>query len=95
MANRPLVKVEWLDAHGTATTVHSVDDIPHAGIVVQSYGILLRQDDAGVSIASEVCDDDSYRGYTFVPAGMVRSVAPVISVRKRKPKTVITPEEPT
>jgi len=41
----------------------------------------------GVSIASERCGDDTYRGYTFIPTGMVMSVTPM----KRKRATRIKP----
>ena len=88
-----LVKVCWRDAHGVAgTTALSMHEIPHGGILVTSYGILLRQDAEGVSIASEMCEDGTYRGYTFVPAGMLVSVDPLLKPRKpRKPKKAPPP----
>lgn len=84
---RPLVRVDWLDAHGSAVAPYSIDEIPHAAIIVSSYGVLLKHDEVGVSIASEVCDNDVFRGYTFVPAGMIVKVSPVKAPRKkREPK---------
>lgn len=81
----PLVKVIWKDAHGVAgTTALSLHEIPHGAIEITSYGLLLRQDDHGVSIVSEVCADGTYRGYTFVPAGMLISVEPVIKPKRVK-----------
>lgn len=89
-----LVRVVWRDAHGIAgTTALSLHEIPHGGIEITSYGLLLRQDAEGVSIASEVCGDGTFRGYTFVPAGMLVSVTPVIKPKTpRKVKLVEKPE---
>lgn len=79
-----LVKVVWLDAHGSAAIAYELHEIPHKAIEVASYGLLLRQDDIGVSIASERCGDSTYRGYTFMPAGMIVKVEPVKRTRKKK-----------
>ena len=84
--NYPLVCVTWLDAHGSAVSPYTIDEIPHAAVRVQSYGLLLKQDTVGVSIASEVCDGDTFRGYSFVPAGLLVDVKPVKSPRKPKIK---------
>jgi hypothetical protein len=91
---KELVKVTWLDAHGSAANVvYDIDEIPHAPIECTSYGILLKDDEVGVSIASEQVGVDTYRGYSFVPRGMLSRVEVVIKPkRKRVPKTV--PETP-
>ncbi len=79
-----LVKVTWADAHGSAANVtYTIDEIPHCPIAVISYGILLKEDSIGVSIASEKCDDDCWRGYSFIPAGMLVRVEPVKKPRKK------------
>lgn len=84
----PIVRVVWKDAHGVAgTTALAIHEIPHGGIKITSYGLLLRRDEAGVSIASEVCEDGTYRGYTFIPAGMLLDVEPLIKPHKpRQPR---------
>jgi hypothetical protein len=92
-----LVKVIWKDAHGSATGAYSLHEIPHEAIEVASYGLLLRHDDIGVSIASEKCGDDTYRGYTFIPVGMIVSVGPVKRkrpTRTKKLKTIMPQEMP-
>ncbi len=81
-----LVKVRWSDAHTTEATQYAPSDVPHAPLVIETVGWLLRQDEAGVSVASERVGSDAYRGYTFVPAGMVVSVTPIVKPRVRKPK---------
>lgn len=85
---KELVRVTWLDAHGSAANVvYDIDEIPHAPIECTSYGILLKDDEVGVSIASEQVDVDTYRGYSFVPRGMLVKIEPVVKPkRQRKPK---------
>jgi len=80
----PLVSVRWLDAHGTATTTYELHELPHRAIEITTYGLLLRDDADGISIACEDCGDGCYRGVTFVPRVLVREVKPV--KRPRKPK---------
>lgn len=82
-----LVAVRWKDAHGTATAAYSLHELPHAAIEITSYGLLLRQDADGVSIASEECKDGTYRGVTFVPASLVLEVRPMTRTRKKKAST--------
>lgn len=81
-----LVEIIWDDAHGSAANVaYELSEIPHAPIRVVSYGVLLRADSIGVSIASERCDETVYRGYSFIPASMLVKVTPVHKKgRKRK-----------
>ena len=80
-----LVRVTWADAHGSAANVaYELEEIPHAPVQVDSVGVLLKDDDIGVSIASEVCDKSIYRGYSFIPRAMVIQVAPIKSSRSRK-----------
>lgn len=83
-----LVKVVWLDAHGSAANVvYDIDEIPHGPIECTSYGILLKNDEVGVSIASENVGVDTYRGYSFIPIGMLTKLEAVTKKRKpRKPK---------
>ncbi len=80
-----LVKVVWEDAHGSAANVvYELDEIPHVPVEVVSYGILLKADEVGVSIASEKCDNSCYRGYSFIPSGMLVRVE--LIKKKRQPR---------
>lgn len=85
--NLPLVVVTWNDAWTKEDGV-AIDDVRmhHAPIVVTTIGYLLLQDEVGVSIANEYYDD-IYRGRTFIPGGMVRSVTPYKLSKPRTPKT--------
>lgn len=77
----PLVIVDWDDAHGLAPdderTDEQIDEI-HAPYRFHTTGWLLRHDDTGATIANEwTAESDgkiSYRGITFIPAGMIRKI---------------------
>jgi hypothetical protein len=89
-----LVKVTWNDAHGSAANVcYDLDEIPHVPVLCESYGILLKMDEVGVSIASEKCDETAFRGYSFVPAGMLVKVESAVTKRKRIKKANPPPSE--
>lgn len=87
--DKPLVKVTWYDSHSSATTEYGENDYPHEAAVVITYGLLLRNDEVGVSVANELLDQTTYRGFTFIPASLLVKVEPVLRPRKtRKPKAV-------
>ena len=76
---RALIQVTWADAHGSgAGNAYAEHEIPHSPIIIRTVGWLLRQDAAGVSLACEVCEDGTFRGVTFVPAGMIQGEVEVL-----------------
>lgn len=90
-----LVLVRWNDAHSGGTEQFEASSVPHAPMIVETVGWLLRQDGEGVSVASELIDGATYRAYTFVPAGMVISVTPVVKPRKKRGRNAETPPDDT
>lgn len=85
MTEKPLVRVVWDDAHATSTTAaFSEHEIPHAPIRITTYGLLLREDEKGVTVASEACADGTYRGLTFVMRVMLVSIEPVVKASGRR-----------
>lgn len=90
MSEKKLVAVQWLDAHGSSITAYAEHEIPHAAFKITSYGLLIKEDEAGISIASELCEDNTYRGVTFIPKGMIVKISPV----KRERKKPIAPLAP-
>jgi hypothetical protein len=86
----PLVTVKWNDAHTAEATQYAPSDVPHAPLVIETVGWLLREDASGVSLANERLDNTQYRGYTFVPAGMIVSIAPIVKprIKRAKPPTL-------
>lgn len=79
-----LVCLRWRDAHGTATTTYELHELPHKALEITTYGLLLRQDADGISIAAEDCGAGCFRGVTFVPAALVIECKPVKRSRARK-----------
>lgn len=85
----PLVLVVWDDAwqdQDNFATVHGVAQT-HAPLAVQTLGWLLVDNETGISVANERSSDngtDTYRGRTFVPRAMVRSVTPFKMTAPRK-----------
>lgn len=91
MAKPTRVEVVWDDAHGDALRIVSDIDLPHRPTVMQTMGWLLRDDEVGVSVANERClddGDDSYRGHTFIPRSLVRSVTVIKVTSPRKKKEI-------
>lgn len=86
------VSVIWLDAWKSATddvTLKTVEET-HKPASMETRGWLLKQDEAGVSIANERCldeDDNAYRGRSFIPAGMIKSVT-ILNFAKPRQKRV-------
>ena len=86
-----LVVVAWEDAwqdQENFVTLHGIQQT-HAPMGVQTIGWLLQDDAIGVSVANERSSDngqETYRGRTFVPRAMVRSVTPFKMTRPRTKK---------
>lgn len=71
---KPLVSVTWLDAHGSATTELEEHELPSEPAVYTTHGLLVKECAAGIVIASDETPQHTYRGWTFIPAGMVQSI---------------------
>jgi hypothetical protein len=81
-----LVALRWMDAHGTAaSTAYELHELPHKAAEITTYGLLLRDDEQGVSIACDDCGGGLYRGITFVPRSLVLEIRLVKRRRKAAP----------
>lgn len=92
-----MVYVLWLDAHGLGAaedvSPEEVESRVHKGWPTHTVGFLLRSDDKGVSIATDVQEPDdnaevpkvTYRGTHFIPRGMIQRET-LIGSRPRKAK---------
>jgi hypothetical protein len=85
------VLVKWEDAFVSGTESIKVSDahLRHRPSLQETAGWLLIDDEVGVSIANERCldeGDEEYRGRTFIPRSLVKSVTPVNLTKPRKPK---------
>lgn len=96
-AHPPYVIIVWDDAWGDATAVVTLKDVEakHRPTVMQTIGWLLKEDEKGISLANERCldlGDEGYRGQTFIPRSLVRSVTPFkVSIPRKKKEPVSQP----
>ena len=62
--------VEWMDAHYNTDEV-AVADVYHSPWKYTTVGLLLKSNEIGVTVASDVGQDGKVRGVNFIPRGMV------------------------
>ena len=91
----PLVAVRWNDAHVDAVEDVTPEnlDMYHTPYVLVTFGLLLRDDETGVSLATEVTGD-GWRGVTFIPRPLVTNMWVVAKrpMRAMKRTSSIPPE---
>ena len=93
LAGQPLVCAIWLDAHGTDSGEYTVEDIRRSfneAVPVKTFGLLVCDDERGVTIAQEITTEDhvdptQYRGLGFIPRAMLQELI-VLGVPKRPAK---------
>ncbi len=71
---KPLVSVTWLDAHGSATAELEEHELPSEPAQYTTHGLLVKECPAGIVVAAEETPQQTYRSWTFIPAGMVVSI---------------------
>lgn len=84
--SKSLVCVVWDDAHAMLAGDYTQQEAQmqfHKASRYHAFGLLLVEDEKGVTIATEWCDD-GWRGLNFIPRGMVVEVID-LGVPKRKP----------
>jgi hypothetical protein len=84
MPTKLLVAVAWDDAHSTIQSAYAEHELPHAPVAILTLGWLLKEDEAGVSLANEFCSDGTWRGVTFIPRGMLRKMTHVATPRRTR-----------
>jgi hypothetical protein len=83
----PLAAVVWDDAKATAVVEYDLNEVRtqfHKAARYTTYGLLVIQDDKGITLASEEGDDQNLRGLTFIPRQMVVEVVLLGKPRARK-----------
>lgn len=84
---RPLVAVRWNDAHAMAIGEFTQEEVDATGAYqFTTYGLLARDDDAIVAVASEEGEDGKLRGVTFIPRGMVVEIVDLGAPSRRRPR---------
>lgn len=81
-----LVKVVWNDAWSNMTKhVFSEAEINHNPIIMESIGWLLKEDEVGVTIATDrvTGEEFTFRGVGFIPRGMIVDVVTLYERKRR------------
>lgn len=87
LSHRPFVAVLWNDAHAMAQGEFTEDEINATGAYqFTTYGLLVRDDDRIVAVASEEGEDGRLRGVTFIPRGMVVEMTELGQPRRKRVK---------
>ena len=86
-----VIVVSWNDAWGDAGSEVTLKDVAdtHKPEKIHTMGCVLYEDETGVSLANERCANGSFRGRTYIPAGMVISIERFGLSKPRK-----TPRQP-
>ena len=82
-----LAAVVWDDAKATAVEEYDLNEVRtqfHRPARYTTYGLLLVDDEKGVTLASEEGDDHNLRGLTFIPRAMVVEVVFLGRARAKK-----------
>jgi hypothetical protein len=61
---------EWEDAHWDSGE-YEKGQTNHRPVNYVSVGILLKDDDVGFAVATDICETGTFRGINFVPTKMV------------------------
>lgn len=85
------VEVRWNDAHGSDGTIFAYE-VDHKPYIFTTLGYLVRSDEIGISLASEVGQDGKFRDVTFIPREMV--IKETISPKRKKPSNETNPPLP-
>jgi len=81
-----LVAVAWMDAHASPQAEQTLDEIAAEELsIYTSYGKLVRCDAHVVAVAADERDDGRYRGVTFIPTAMVKSIISKERKKRKKP----------
>lgn len=84
---------EWEDAHWDGGEMEK-DDVKHRPVLYVSVGILLRDDDVGFLLATDVSESGTFRGFNFVPAKMVTKKWKIGSANQQiRRKRVMKPQK--
>lgn len=95
----PVVVVEWLDASARNQAVEYNDtevDQYHRAEPVKTLGLLIKENEAGISLYTEETGPDGIRGLSFIPRAMIKSVDryTLTRIRPKRPKKCAEPSSP-
>ena len=70
--NKPVVKVEWIDAESESKWVDADEIAGMKAPIAVSYGVIVRRDKDVLILAHSICGE--HYGVNTIPAGMVKKV---------------------
>ena len=88
---------EWEDAHWNSDEFEK-DQLVHRPVNYVTVGILLKDDETGMSLSTDICEVGTFRGVNFIPAKMivrrwkVGKLAQASLRKKRMPKVQVQAE---
>lgn len=85
-----MVAVLWHDPHSLpATEVVSAEDVHnlHRSLPMITNGYILKEDEGGVSVASEYCGGGDFRNTTFVPRELIVEIIKWPKLRRKREDT--------
>lgn len=85
---------EWEDAHGSSLE-YERSEITHRPMKYVTQGILLKDDEVGMTFCRDVCETGTFRGTDFVPIKMIVrkwKIGPLAPKQKRPRTLKPTPE---
>lgn len=85
--------VEWQDAHFSSLE-YERSEIIHRPMRYITTGILVQDDEEGITIASDVCETASFRQTNFIPRLMIVDTWKVGPLTKRRKKSQPLPSLP-
>lgn len=73
---------EWEDAHWNSGEFDR-DEIIHKPILYVTTGILIKNDETGLTVSSDISETGSFRGTNFIPKRMIVKVWKIGPLAKR------------
>jgi hypothetical protein len=86
LSRYPIACVIWDDAH-MSLDEYTQDEITrdiHVPARVQSYGLMIRDDAAGITLATDEGADAKFRKVNFIPRGMIVEVVSFGSPKRKR-----------
>ncbi len=84
---KKFVAVLWFDPHSLdATEIVNEEDTHklHRSLPMISHGYVLKEDEEGISLASEYCGNGDFRNSTFISRPLIVEVVPQGTAKKKR-----------
>jgi hypothetical protein len=77
--------VEWEDAHWNSGEFDR-DEIIHKSISYVTVGIMIKNDETGLTVSSDISETGSFRGTNFIPRKMIVKTWKVGALQAKEPR---------